>query len=231
MGLEKSTAFNIMENVRKGNVAKGKCKDWPEWEKIMLEHGVPDWYAWSCNKIKYMFPKAHAVAYVMMAWRVAYYKIYYPLEYYTAFFSIRATDFSYELMCFGKDKVIDEIRQLRARDKNSLSAKEQGTLRDLKIVLEMYARGFEFLPIDIYKAYPDRFRIIDGKIMPSLIAIDGMGEKAARTLAEEAGKSRFLSRDEIKTRGKVSQTILDKMTDFGILGDIPDTAQFTFDFE
>ena len=97
--------FKIMENVRKGIVAKGKCDKWPEWKQDMIDHNVPDWYIWSCEKIKYMFPKAHAAAYVMMAWRIAYCKVFYPLAYYAAYFSIRATAFSYELMCQGKEKL------------------------------------------------------------------------------------------------------------------------------
>ena len=105
MGLDSEESFKIMENVRKGIVAKGKCDKWPEWKQDMIDHNVPDWYIWSCEKIKYMFPKAHAAAYVMMAWRIAYCKVFYPLAYYAAYFSIRATTFSYELMCQGKEKL------------------------------------------------------------------------------------------------------------------------------
>ncbi|MGN0395845.1 MAG: PolC-type DNA polymerase III, partial [Coprococcus sp.] len=150
MGLDPGMSFKIMENVRKGMVAKGKCGNWEEWKQEMTAHGVPDWYIWSCGKIKYMFPKAHAAAYVMMAWRIAWFKVNYPIEYYTAFFSIRASAFSYEMMCFGKEKVLFYIESISKIDKNKRSAKDEDKLRDLKIVLEMYARGIEFLPIDIY---------------------------------------------------------------------------------
>lgn len=119
MGVEPSHAFSIMENVRKGKVAKGKCGDWPGWKEEMKEHGVPDWYMWSCERIEYMFPKAHAAAYVMMAWRIAYCKIYHPLAYYTAYFTIRAKGFDYEMMCFGKEKVDKTLESMR-------QAKEEG---------------------------------------------------------------------------------------------------------
>ena len=127
-----------------------------------------------------MFPKAHAAAYVMMAWRIAYFKVNYPLQYYAAFFSIRASAFSYEMMCFGKEKVLYHINMIQSIDKNKRTAKDEDKLKDLKLVLEMYARGFEFMPIDIYVADDIRFQVIDGKIMPSLASIEGMGEKAAK---------------------------------------------------
>ena len=148
-GLDSEEAFTIMERVRKGAVANGKCKEWPEYKKDMLDHGVPDWYVWSCEKIKYMFPKAHAAAYVMMAWRIAWCKVFYPLAYYAAFFSIRATSFNYELMCQGKER-LEYFMHDYERRKDTLSKKEQDTYKDMRIVQEMYARGFEFLPIDLY---------------------------------------------------------------------------------
>ncbi len=219
MGLDKGLSFTIMESVRKG---KG-LKD--EWIDEMKAHGVPDWYIWSCKKIKYMFPKAHAAAYVMMGWRIAYYKINFPLAYYAAFFSIRATAFNYELMCMGKERLLYHMNELKK--KPDQKAKDQDTLRDMRIVLEMYARGFEFMPIDIYRADADRFQIIDGKIMPSLASIDGMGEKAAQQLKEAAAQGEFLSKDEIRQRAKISKTVVDKMSELGILGDLPEDNQLT----
>ena len=124
----------------------------------MTKHGVPDWYIWSCKKIKYMFPKAHAAAYVMMAWRIAYCKVFYPLAYYAAFFSIRASGFSYELMCQGREKLKFHLADYKKRS-DTLSKKEQDTLRDIRIVQEMYARGFEFTPIDIIRQKPVIFRL------------------------------------------------------------------------
>lgn len=230
MGLEPGMAFSIMENVRKGLVAKGKCGNWDMWKEEMTAHGVPDWYIWSCGKIKYMFPKAHAAAYVMMGWRVAWFKINYPLEYYTAFFSIRASAFSYELMCFGREKVLFHIHQITAIDKSKRTAKDEDKLRDLRLVLEMYARGFEFMPIDIYRADDLNFQIIDGKIMPSLASIDGMGAKAAKQLKDAAAGGRFLSKEDMQTRGKIGKSTIEKMSDLGILDDLPDTNQLSFDF-
>ena len=227
-GVEPALSFNIMEQVRKGNVAKGKVKTWPEWEKTMKENGVPDWYLWSCTKIQYMFPKAHAVAYVMMAYRIAYYKIFYPLEYYAAFFSIRAASFDYEKMCQGLDRLRQEMELIKGRvDMGTASPKDQDLLKYMYNVEEMYARGFEFLPIDIYKAGGSRFKIFDGKIMPAFEAIEGMGEKAACTLEEEAQKGHFTSREDLKIRTKLSSTLTDKLYQLGILGDMPESSQLS----
>ena len=230
MGLESGTAFQIMENVRKGNVAKGKCAKWEEWKEDMKAHGVPDWYIWSCQKIKYMFPKAHAAAYVMMAWRIAYFKVNYPLQYYAAFFSIRASAFSYEMMCFGKEKVLYHINMIQSIDKNKRTAKDEDKLKDLKLVLEMYARGFEFMPIDIYVADDIRFQVIDGKIMPSLASIEGMGEKAAKQLKDAAGKGKFISKEDLQAHSKIGKRAIDKLSELGILDGMPDSNQLTFDF-
>ena len=194
-GLDSEKSFTIMERVRKGLVAKGKCKEWPEYKKDMLEHGVPEWYIGSCEKIKYMFPKAHAAAYVMMAYRIAYCKVNYPLAYYAAYFSIRASAFSYEIMCQGKDKLEFYLRDYKKRS-DSLSKKEQDVLKDMKIVQEMYARGFEFLPLDIYTAKADKFQIIDGKLMPPLNSIEGMGDKAAEAVELASKDGPYLSRDD-----------------------------------
>ena len=199
--------------------------------QAMKERNVPQWYIDSCFKIKYMFPKAHAAAYVMMAWRIAWFKVNYPLEYYTAFFSIRADDFSYEMMCFGKERVLFHINEISKVDKNKRSAKDEGKLKDLKIVLEMYARGYDFVPIDIYKAKADRFQIIDGKIMPSFASIEGMGEKAAQQLYDAAQKGPFLSKEEINERAKIGKGTIEKMSELGILDGMPETNQLSlFDF-
>ena len=230
MGLPSGDAFSIMENVRKGKVAKGACDKWDGWKQMMHEHGVQEWYSGSCEKIEYMFPKAHAVAYVMMGWRVAYFKVYYPLAYYAAFFSIRATAFSYEKMCQGRERLDRELHALQAIPKNDQTAKDQGEIKDMRIVQEMYARGFEFMPIDIYRADDKYFQIIDGKLMPSFSSIDGMGEAAATSLKEAAKDGIFLSRAELKARAKLSGTLIDKMAELGILGDMPETGQLSFQF-
>ena len=229
-GMDSEESFTIMERVRKGLVAKGKCKDWPEFKKDMIEHGIPDWYIWSCEKIKYMFPKAHAAAYVMMAFRIAYCKVYYPLAYYAAYFSIRASAFSYELMCQGKEKLEFYMNDYKRRS-DSLSKKEQDTLKDMKIVQEMYARGFEFLPLDIYRANATKFQIIDGKLMPPLSSIEGMGDKAADAVEMAAADGPYLSKDDFRQRTKVSKTVIDFMADLGMFGDLPETNQLSlFDF-
>ena len=220
MGLDSEESFTIMESVRKGKGLK------PEWEKDMVEHGVPDWYIWSCKKIKYMFPKAHAAAYVMMAWRIAYCKVFYPLAYYAAYFSIRANAFNYELMCMGKEKLEVYMHDYEKR-MDTLSNKEQDTYKDMRLVQEMYARGFEFMPIDVFKAHPNRFQIMDGKLMPALNTIEGLGDNAAVSIAEAAKDGPFLSKDDFRERTHVSKGVVDLMADLGLLGDIPESNQLS----
>ncbi len=220
MGIESELSFTIMESVRKGKGLK------PEWEDVMLEHNVPDWYIWSCKKIKYMFPKAHAAAYVMMAWRIAYCKVFYPLAYYAAFFSIRATSFNYELMCQGKDKLNYFLADYERR-KDTLTKKEQDTIKDMKIVQEMYARGFTFMPMDIFKAQAHTFQIIDGKLMPALDSVEGLGDKAADAVVEATKDGPFLSKDDFRQRTKVSKTVIDLMDDLGILSGLPESNQLS----
>ena len=215
-GMDKGLSFDIMEKVRKGKGLR------PEWEEEMANHDVPQWYIDSCNKIKYMF---------LMAWRIAYCKVFYPLAYYTAYFSIRATGFSYELMCRGRDKLEYYIADYKRR-KDTLSNKEQDELKDMRIVQEMYARGFEFLPIDIYRAKADRFQIIDGKIMPSLVSIDGMGIKNAEGVEQAASGGKYLSVEDFMQRTKVGKSTADLMSDLGLLGDLPQSNQMSlFDLD
>ena len=225
-GVESEKSFKIMEAVRKGMVAKGKCAQWEEWAQDMRDHDVPEWYIGSCKKIKYMFPKAHAAAYVMMAWRIAYCKIHYPLAYYGAFFSIRAKAFSYEIMCQGQRHLETIMADYKSRS-DSLSNKEKDALGDMRIVQEMYARGFEFEPIDIFRAKSRSFQIIDGKLMPSLNSIDGLGEKAADAIVEAAKDGPFLSKDDFRQRTKVSKTVIDLMDSMGLLGDLPESNQIS----
>ncbi len=224
MGVEPSLSFTIMESVRKGKGLK------PEWIDAMKAAGVEDWYIESCQLIKYMFPKAHAVAYVMMAWRIAWCKINYPLAYYAAFFSIRASAFSYELMCQGRQRLEYYLEDYRRRS-DTLTKKEQDSLRDMRIVQEMYARGFEFMPLDIYRAKAHRFQIIDGKLMPALSTIEGMGGKAAEQLEEAARGGTFLSRDDLRERSKIPKSVIDLMGDLGLLGELPESNQLSlFDY-
>ncbi|MEF9998081.1 MAG: PolC-type DNA polymerase III [Lachnospiraceae bacterium] len=220
MGMDSELSFTIMESVRKGKGLR------PEWETAMKEAHVPEWYLDSCKKIKYMFPKAHAAAYVMMAYRIAYCKVNYPLAYYAAYFSIRASAFSYELMCQGKEKLEYYLKDYKQRV-DTLSKKEQDTLKDMRIVQEMYARGYEFLPLDIYRAKARKFQIIDGKLMPPLNSIEGMGDKAAEAVEHAAIDGRYLSKDDFRQRTKASKTVIDFMADLGMFGDIPETNQLS----
>ncbi len=226
-GVDKSLAFNIMEKVRKGLVAKGKVEKWDEWKQTMLSCGVPEWYTESCCKIKYMFPKAHAVAYVMMAFRIAWFKVYEPLAYYAAYFSIRAKAFDYELMCRGRAALEDKYREYDRRSKSKdfkekLSSKEELAMGDMKIVQEMYARGFDFAPIELESVDARRFRVTeDGRLMPSLMSIEGVAEAAADSIADAVKDGPFSSCKNFKDRTHVSQTTVDKLQELGILGDIP----------
>ena len=225
-GMDSEQSFTIMERVRKGAVAKGKCKEWPQFKEDMKANGVPDWYIWSCEKIKYMFPKAHAAAYVMMAYRIAYCKINYPLAYYGAYFGIRADAFSYELMCQGKEKLQYYIDDYNRRS-DSLSKKEQDTMKDMRLVQEMYARGYEFEPMDIYQAKAAKFLIVNGKLMPPLVSIEGMGEKAAEAVEEASKDGPYLSLDDFRQRTKASKTVIDYMVKLGILRGLPESNQLS----
>ncbi len=236
-GLEASEAFDIMEAVRKGKVAKKAAPLWDKWKEDMLGHGVPEWYIGSCEKIKYMFPKAHAAAYVMMALRVAYFKIYYPREFYAAYFGIRAKAFDYEKMAMGKEVIERNLEHFRSlcpgkpdsevAKSDMLSDIDRNTFSDLRICEEMYARGIEFAPIDLYTADAEKFKVVKGKIMPSFVGISGMGEKAARSLCDEAAKAKFLSKEDIISRAKISGTLADALERLGILGDMPQSNQLS----
>ncbi len=233
-GVESSLSFTIMESVRKGKGLK------EEWIAEMKEHQVPDWYIASCKKIKYMFPKAHAAAYVMMAWRIGYCKIHYPLAYYGAFFSIRAKAFSYELMCQGRAHLegvmADYKRRMEAAANKEpgaqpLSNREEAAYSDMRVVQEMYARGYEFTPIDVFSAQSRSFQIVGDKLMPSINSIDGLGEKAADAIVEAAKDGPFLSKEDFRERTKVSKTNVDMLDSLNLLGNLPESNQLSlFDF-
>ncbi len=225
MGLDHELAFTIMESVRKGKGLK------PEWETEMTAHNVPDWYIWSCKKIKYMFPRAHAAAYVIMAWRIAYFKIYYPAAYYAAYFSIRAPGFDYELMCMGEERLRYHMRDYERR-MDSLSKKEQDTYKDMKSVLEMYARGLDFAPIDLCQAEASRFKIVGkNQLMPALSSIAGLGDKAAASIADACKDGPFLSIDDFMARTKVGKSMTDLLVELRILDGLPESNQLSiFDF-
>lgn len=220
-GLPPDKAFKIMESVRKGKGLK------PDQEEIMRENKVPEWYIDSCKKIKYMFPKAHAVAYVTMAFRIAWFKVHYPLAYYAAFFSIRADEFDSEFMIYGKEKVKAKMKELELQG-NSISTKDKGMYTILEIVLEMYERGFEFLPIDLYKSHNTKFLIEEGKIRPPLTSIGGLGGIAAESIykaAKEEGK--FMCIDDLQVKAKIGKSMLELLGKFGCLNGMPQSNQIS----
>lgn len=187
MGLPPNPAFKIMETVRKGKALKDPAK-WEEYKNMMKEHNVPDWYIKSCEKIKYMFPKAHAAAYVTNAFRIAWFKVHQPLAYYAAYFSIRADEFDSDCMIFGKEKVKNKMKEIDLQGNNA-SVKDKNMYAILELVLEMYERGFEFLPMDLYKSHSTKFLVEDGKIRPPLNSIPGLGTVAAEGI-EKAREER-----------------------------------------
>ena len=237
-GIDPQISFQTMEHVRKGKglqVYMDKAGNEIDEEAIMREHNVPDWYIWSCKKIKYMFPKAHAAAYIMMALRVAWYKVYHPLAYYAAYFGIRAKAFDYETMCQGQEKLEYYMAELkRKKAENTASQKDEASLGDMKVVQEMYARGFEFLPIDIYTAKAHEFQIIEGKLMPALDTIEGLGEKAADAFVEAVAAqngTHFVSKNEMRDKTKITKTVIETMSDLGLLEGMPEDSQLSiFDF-
>ncbi len=217
-GLPAQNSFKIMESVRKG---KGLTE---EQEELMRENNVPDWYIDSCKKIEYMFPKAHAVAYVTMAFRIAWFKVHMPLAYYATFFSIRADEFDSEIMIFGKSKVKEKMADIK-RLGNDASAKDKNMYSILESVLEMYERGFNFLPIDLYKSDAVRFKIEDGSIRPPLNSIAGMGQIAAQGLQTARENGEFISKQDIKKRAKVGDAVISLLEKFGCVEGMSETNQ------
>lgn len=216
-GLEPQHSFKIMEQVRKGKRLK------PDDEVEMRAHGVPEWYIESCNKIKYMFPKAHAAAYVTMSLRVAYYKVHYPIAFYQSYFTVRADTFDYEKMACGRERCQRAMADIKALEKPT--ATEKATYTILEVVNEMYARGFEFTPIDIYKAHPSKFLNVDGKIMPAFNSIAGLGLAAAQSIADAREKGAFMSVEDFRQRTSVSEKHVEVMRQMGCFGDLPESAQ------
>ena len=220
-GLPPDKAFKIMESVRKGKGLK------PDQEEIMRANNVPEWYIESCKKIKYMFPKAHAVAYVTMAFRIAWFKVHYPLAYYATFFSIRATEFDSEYMIYGKEKVKTKMKELEGQG-NNISAKDKSMYTILELVLEMYERGFEFLPIDLYKSHSTKFRIEDGKIRPPLSSIAGLGEVAAEGIYEAVKKEgKFMCIDDLQVKAKIGKSMVELLGKFGCLDGMSQSNQIS----
>jgi DNA polymerase-3 subunit alpha (Gram-positive type) len=209
-----------MESVRKGKGLK------PEMEEAMRAVGVPDWYIWSCKKIQYMFPKAHAVAYVMMCWRIGWFKVHRPEAYYAAWFSIRAKHFDYEHICRGRKVLEQTMAEYRALG-DQATKPQKDEYGDMRLAQEMYARGIEFLPLDIFRAKPRHFTVIDGKVMPAINSVNGMGDQAADNIALDAVRGPYLSRDDFRDRTKCPMPVIETLARLGILGDIPESNQIS----
>lgn len=224
-GLEPNPAFKIMETVRKGKALKDPVK-WAEYVKMMKEHDVPDWYIKSCEKIKYMFPKAHAAAYVTNAFRIAWFKVHEPLAYYAAYFSIRAKAFDSDVMCYGKEKVRNKMKEIELMG-NAATQKDKDMYDDLEIVWEMYERGFEFLPIDLYKSDSKNFLIDDGKIRPPLNSIPGLGTVAADSIIDARKDGRFMSIDDLKIRSRAGKSVIEMLTNAGCLEGMSQSNQMS----
>ncbi len=224
-GLEPNPAFKIMETVRKGKALKDPAK-WAEYVKMMKEHDVPDWYIKSCEKIKYMFPKAHAAAYVTNAFRIAWFKVHEPLAYYAAYFSIRAKAFDSDVMCHGKEKVKNKMKEIELMG-NVATQKDKDMYDDLEIVWEMYTRGFEFLPIDLYKSDSKNFLIDDGKIRPPLNSIPGLGNVAADSIVDARKDGRFMSIDDLKIRSRAGKSVIEMLTNAGCLEGMSQSNQMS----
>jgi DNA polymerase-3 subunit alpha (Gram-positive type) len=220
-GLEPFHAFDIMEKVRKG---KGLTE---KQEALMREKDVPEWYIDSCKKIKYMFPKAHAAAYAMMALRIGWFKVYRPVAFYTAYFSVRGEDFDANIMTRGKDKAKAIYLELKKRNGNELSQKEKNILTLLALVIEMYERGIEMLPVDIYKSEALRFTMEEGKIRPSLNSLSGLGNNAALSIAEARKKGSFKSVEDLRLSAKVGKNVIEILRDYGCLDGMPGDNQMT----
>ena len=226
-GLDPNKSFKIMESVRKGKVAGGKEKNWPEYQQMMREHDVPDWYISSCEKIKYMFPKAHAAAYVTNAFRIAWFKVHIPKAYYSAFFSIRAADnFDASCMILGKEKVKNKMKEIDMKA-NAATKKEQDMYAVLELVLEMYERGIDFLPIDLYKSHYKNFIVEDEGIRPPFASIAGFGPIAAESLYNAAREEEFMSIDEIRIRAKLGDSPIDLLREFGVVDGMQESNQIS----
>lgn len=227
-GLNPKMAFTIMERVRKGRWLKISDEERNGYIQAMRDNNVPDWYIESCGKIKYMFPKAHAAAYVLMALRVAYFKVHYPLYYYCAYFSIRAKAFDIKTMSAGLDAVKERMAEISTKRKNNEASNVEIDLyTTLELVNEMLERGFKFGQLDLYRSDATEF-IIDGDtLIPPFVAMDGLGENVAKQIVKAREEGEFLSKMELRKRGGVSATLVEKMDEMGILGNMPEDNQLS----
>jgi len=226
-GLDPSDAFKIMEFVRKGKPSKDK-ETWSKWSALMQEKGIVDWYIESCRRIKYMFPKAHATAYIMMCCRVAYFKVYHPIWYYCAYFSIRCADFDIDTMILGYDAIKKRMAEINNKGFDATN-KETNIESVLEVALEMTARGFSFAPLDLARSDAKNFVIMEDQktLIPPFRSIDGLGDTVANNIIEERSKQEFISIEDFAKRCKVSQTLVDKMRAMGLFQGLPESSQLT----
>lgn len=219
-GMDASLAFKITESVRKG---KGLTD---EWIQLMKEHGIPDWYIESCQKIEYMFPKAHAAAYVISAVRTAYYKVYHPIAFYAAYFSVRAEDFDVDLCCRGYDAIREKIEEIEAKGFQA-TPKEKNLLPILEMALEMTARGFSFKPIDLYRSEAKQFLIDGDSLIPPFSAVNGIGINAAYNIVNARNEQPFLSVEDFRIRAKATKTVIEVLSEMGCFRDLPESNQLS----
>ena len=225
MGLDPNKAFKIMETVRKGKALKDPEK-WEGFKAAMKEKEVPDWYIKSCEKIKYMFPKAHAAAYVTNAFRIAWFKVHEPKAYYTAYFTIRADEFDSDIMCHGEERVKNKMKEIDLAG-NSATTKDKNMYAILELVMEMYERGINFLPIDLYKSHSTKFRIEEDGIRPPLNSIPGLGTVAAEGIEEAKKDGKFMSIDDLKIRSKVGKSVVELLDKAGCLKGMSQSNQMS----
>ena len=224
LGMDKSKSFQIMEKVRKGKKSGGLS---PDDIADMVAHGIEPWYLESCKKIQYLFPKGHAVAYVTMSLRIAYYKVHYKEYYYAAYFTIRADSFDYEKMALGEAVARKAKEAIEAKSMDETTAKDKEIHTLLELVVEFYSRGCTFLPMDLKTSDSHKFQVIDGKLLPPFDTISGMGQTAAQSIVEARDQSEFLTITDFVERTKVSRTIADTMKQLGVFGDMPETDQMS----
>lgn len=210
-----------MEDVRKGKGVK------EEYAEVMMENGVPEWYLESCRRIQYMFPKAHAVAYVMMSYRIAYFKIYYPLAFYASYFTMKVSDFNSEVILKGIDAILERMSLIESKGK-SAGQKELTELPVLELALEMYCRGYEFMPVSLEISDAEKFKVVDNKVLLPFAALSGVGENAAKALFKEVKNGPFLSIDELRKRTKLNKTAIEALEESGVLKGIPKSDQLSF---
>jgi DNA polymerase-3 subunit alpha (Gram-positive type) len=221
-GMDNGISFKIMEAVRKG---KGLT---PEWEAAMRESNVPQWYLDSCKKIKYMFPKAHAAAYVMSAIRLGWYKVYYPLEFYAAFFTVAPSGFDSQIVLRGKDFVLQTIKEIEAKGYDA-TQKETEMVTGLQLAYECYARGIQFLPVDLYESDATAFLPENGAIRVPLNSLPGLGDTAANKICETCfHKEKLFSIQELQEQTGISKAVLEILEHNGVLKGLNETNQFTF---